>query len=169
MHNSCSALCVLLLTNVCTRVQTAHHRTKAYTYQACLINPCVYWTCPNILLKLKFVLLRSVKEKVYCSSTWDCLGAMCWFPWFWYQEHQQISSPEFCKSQEVGIAESWYWRPELHCWTWYNIVEGVVEEIDHILLNTPWRIVHTAGLSSCSESQACCCISEASCQVKKNL
>ena len=39
---------------------------------------------------------------------WDDLNAVtdtdrviCWSPWLWYQEHQQLSPSEFCKIQKI--------------------------------------------------------------------
>ena len=47
----------------------------------------------------------------------------------------------FAKPRRLRIACSWYQRPELHCWTWYNNAEEVAKEIDHILVNTCWKIL----------------------------
>lgn len=33
------------------------------------------------------------------SDSWTWVT--CWSPWFWYQEHYQLSTPELCKIQEV--------------------------------------------------------------------
>ena len=41
----------------------------------------------------------------------------------------------FAKSRRLRIADSWYQRPELYCWTWYSNVGGVAKEIDHIFIS----------------------------------
>ena len=48
---------------------------------------------------------------------------------------------KFAKSSRLRIAGSWYQRPELHRWTWYNNAGGVAKEIDHILVSTHWTII----------------------------
>ena len=46
----------------------------------------------------------------------------------------------FAKFRWLRIAGFWYQRSELHRWTWYSNAGGVTKEIDHILVNTRWRI-----------------------------
>ena len=48
---------------------------------------------------------------------------------------------KFARSRRLRIAGSWYQRPALHRWTWYNNAGGVAKEIYHILVSTHWRIL----------------------------
>ncbi|KAG0728627.1 Craniofacial development protein 2 [Chionoecetes opilio] len=52
----------------------------------------------------------------------------------------------FARSKRLIIVCSWYQRPELHRWTWYNNDGGAAKEIDHILVSTHWRILQNCSV-----------------------
>ncbi|XP_069982670.1 uncharacterized protein [Penaeus vannamei] len=48
---------------------------------------------------------------------------------------------DFLRSQKLRISGSWYQPPDPHCWMWYINADNTTKEIDHILVNTRWRIL----------------------------
>ena len=41
----------------------------------------------------------------------------------------------------LRVAGSWFQRPERHRWTWYSNTGGVAKEIDHVLVDSRWRVL----------------------------
>ena len=64
----------------------------------------------------------------------------------WCQNTNSSLLLNFAKFRKLRITSSWYQRPELHLWIWYGIAGGVAKEIDHILVNTRWRILQNCRL-----------------------
>ncbi|XP_037776627.1 uncharacterized protein LOC119573479 [Penaeus monodon] len=48
---------------------------------------------------------------------------------------------DFARSGRLRIEGSWYQRRDLHRWTWYSNTGVVAKEIDHIPVDTRWRIL----------------------------
>ena len=42
---------------------------------------------------------------------------------------------DFARRHELGVAGSWFQRPQAHHWTWYCNAGGVAKEIDHVLVD----------------------------------
>lgn len=49
---------------------------------------------------------------------------------------------DFAKGRGLRVAGSWFQRPESHRWTFYSNAGGTPREIDHILVNGRWRLLH---------------------------
>lgn len=45
------------------------------------------------------------------------------------------------KSRKLRITNSWLQKHKPCCWTWYSNAGSVVKEIEHIHINTRWRIL----------------------------
>ena len=48
---------------------------------------------------------------------------------------------DFARSHGLGVAGSWFQRPQAHRWTWYSNAGGVAKEIDHVLVDDRWRMI----------------------------
>ena len=42
----------------------------------------------------------------------------------------------------LWVACSWFQHPQPHRWTWYANAGGVAKEIDHMLIDSHWRMIH---------------------------
>ena len=49
---------------------------------------------------------------------------------------------EFARSHGLRVAGSWFQCPQAHRWTWYSNAGGVAKEIDHVLIDGHWRMIH---------------------------
>ena len=58
---------------------------------------------------------------------------------------------DFARSRRLRIAGSWYQRRDLHRWTWYSNTGGVAKEIDHILVDTRWRLLRNCRVFRSAE------------------
>ena len=45
------------------------------------------------------------------------------------------------RSHGLRVAGSWFQHPQAHCWTWYSNAGGVAKEIDHVLVDSHWRMI----------------------------
>ena len=48
----------------------------------------------------------------------------------------------FARNHGLRVASSWFQRPQAHRWTWYSNAGGVAKEIDYVLLDGHWRMIH---------------------------
>jgi len=48
---------------------------------------------------------------------------------------------DFARSHGLRVVDSWFQRPQAHCWTWYSNAGGVAKEIDHVLVDGRWRMI----------------------------
>ena len=39
------------------------------------------------------------------------------------------------------MAASWFQHPQAHRWNWYSIADGMVKEIDHVLIDGRWMMI----------------------------
>ena len=46
------------------------------------------------------------------------------------------------RSHELRVAGSWFQHPQADRWTWYSNTGDVANEIDHLLIDGCWRIIH---------------------------
>ena len=53
---------------------------------------------------------------------------------------------DFARSHGLGVAGSWFQRPQTHRWTWYSIAGGVAKEIDHVLVDCRWRMIQNCSV-----------------------
>ena len=49
---------------------------------------------------------------------------------------------DFARSHGLRVAGSWFQHPQAHRWTWYSNAGGVAKEIDHVLVDCRWRMIH---------------------------
>ena len=48
---------------------------------------------------------------------------------------------DFARSHGLRVAGSWFQCPQAHCWTCYSNAGGVAKEIDHVLVDSRWRMM----------------------------
>ena len=53
---------------------------------------------------------------------------------------------DFARSHLLRVAGSWFQRPQAHRWTWYSNAGGVEKEIDHVLVDGPWRMLQNCSV-----------------------
>ena len=58
---------------------------------------------------------------------------------------------DFARSHGLRIAGSWFQRPDLHRWSWYSNTGRVAKEIDHILVDTRWRLLQNCRVFRSAE------------------
>ena len=48
---------------------------------------------------------------------------------------------DFTRSHGLRVAGSWFQYPQAHRWTWYSNAGSVAKEIDHVLIDGPWKMI----------------------------
>ena len=48
---------------------------------------------------------------------------------------------DLARSHGLGVVGSWFQRSQAHRWIWYSNTGGVAKEMDHVLVNGPWRMM----------------------------
>ena len=49
---------------------------------------------------------------------------------------------DFARCHGIRVVSSWFQCPQAHRWTWYSNTGGVAKEIDHVLVDGHWEMIH---------------------------
>ena len=48
---------------------------------------------------------------------------------------------DFCLGADLRVAGSWFERHDIHRFSWYSYDGQTAKEIDHVLVNTHWKVI----------------------------